>query len=242
MANIKLSVVVPCYNEQSRFKKGFLHLYTYLKKQKYKWELIIVDDGSKDETLSLIKKIIDGLKNVKIISYKNNRGKGYAITKGVLASKGQYIFFSDIDHSVPISNIKAFIKYFGKNYKVVIGSRRVDGAKILVRQHPMRELLGRGFTLLVNFLIYWGIKDATCGFKAFEKQVAKNLFKKLRVYGWTFDAEILFLCNKYGLSVAQVPVSWSDVKGSKVSLKKDIISSLIGLLKIRMNDFRGMYK
>jgi len=125
---------------------------------------------------------------------------------------------------------------------VVIGSRRMDGAKILMRQHPLREFLGSGFTLLVNLLIYWGIKDATCGFKAFEKKVAKNLFKKLRVYGWAFDAEILYLCKKYKLSVAQVPVSWGDVKGSKVSLKKDIISSLFGLLKIRVNDFRGMYE
>lgn len=241
MAKTKLSVVVPCYNEQSRFKNGFFHLYSYLKKQEYKWELIFVNDGSRDETLSLIKSTIKGLKDVKILSYKKNRGKGYAITKGVLASKGQYIFFSDIDHSVQISTVERFFKFFGENYNVVIGSRRVSGSKILARQHPIRELLGRGFTFLVDILIFRGIKDATCGFKAFEKQVAKNLFKKLRVYGWTFDAEILYLCKKYGLSVAQVPVTWSNVKGSKVSLKRDIISSLIGLFKIRINDLRGIY-
>lgn len=241
MTKIKLSVVVPCYNEQARFHEGFLHLYSYLKKQKYKWELIFVNDGSRDETLSLIKSTVKGLKDVKILSYKKNRGKGYAITKGVHVSKGQYIFFSDIDHSVQISTVERFFKFFGKNYKVVIGSRRVVGAKILIRQHPVRELLGRGFTFLVDLFIYRGIKDATCGFKAFEKKVAKQLFKKLRVYGWTFDAEILYLCKKYGFSVAQVSVTWSNVKGSKVSFKKDIISSLVGLCKIRINGLRGVY-
>ena len=239
--NIKLSVVVPCYNEENRFQSGFSHYYSYLTKQSYRWELIFVNDGSRDKTLDLIREVAAGDKRVRIASYSQNRGKGYAIVQGVKKARGRYILFADLDNSVPIGTIESFFEYFKKGFDVVIGSRRVTGAKIIVRQHPLREWLGRGFTFLVNLLIYWGVKDATCGFKAFENKVAQKIFKKISIYSWAFDAEILFLCKKYKIKVAQAPVTWSDVRGTKVSLKKDILRSFLGLIKIRWNDLKGKY-
>lgn len=241
MAKIKLSVVVPCYNEESRVQNGFNHYWSYLKKQKYPWELIFVDDGSRDKTLNLIKKKASGKDRVKIIHYSRNRGKGYAIIQGIKSAQGQFILFSDIDHSVPIDTIEKFYDYFNAGADVVIGSRRVEGAKILVRQKPLREFLGRGFTLLVRLAIDFKIRDATCGFKAFKKEAAGEIFKKLTVFDWAFDAEIIYLCKKLGYIVTQAPVSWSDVRGTKVNLKRDILRSLIGLMKIRTNDFLGKY-
>lgn len=242
MAEIKLSVIVPCYNEEKRFVKGFEHYYTYLKKQKYLWELIFVNDGSKDKTLRLIKNSIKNKKNVKVVSYPKNHGKGYAIVQGILNAKGKIVLFTDLDHAVPIATVETFFEHFEHGSKVVIGSRRIRGAKILVHQAPFREFLGRGFTLLVNVLIYPGILDATCGFKAFENKTAKQIFKKITIYDWAFDAEILYICRKNKIKFSQAPVVWTDKSGSKVSLKKDVLKSLKGLIKIRMNDINGTYR
>ncbi|KKQ90135.1 MAG: hypothetical protein UT12_C0001G0003 [Candidatus Curtissbacteria bacterium GW2011_GWC2_38_9] len=237
----KLSVVVPCYNEENRFQKGLTHYLSYLSKQKYPWELILVNDGSHDQTVELMRDSARGKSNIQIVTYSRNHGKGYAIIQGVKTAHGQYILFTDLDHSVPIATVESFFKYFEKGYQAVIGSRRVKEAKILIHQHFLRELLGKGFTLLVRLLIDWQIKDATCGFKAFEKNIAQKIFSKITVYDWAFDAEILFLCKKYKIKVAQAPVTWSDVRGTKVSLKKDIFRSLTGLIKIRLNGLQGKY-
>lgn len=241
MKKIKLSVVVPCYNEQARFVDGFAHYYNFLKRQKYIWELIFVNDGSVDNTLELIKNSVKKDQRVKTITYPQNHGKGYAIIQGIKAAEGEYILFTDIDHSVPIETVNTFFPYFQKGYKVVIGSRRVAGSIILVHQKPVREFMGRGFTLLVNLLIIRGVKDSTCGFKAFENSVAKKIFQQIKVYDWAFDAEILYICKKLGIKFAQAPVSWSDVRGSRVRLKSDVGKSLAGLIKIRANDLAGKY-
>lgn len=240
--SLKLSVIIPCYNEKKRFNGGIEHFLNYLNGQKYQWEIILVNDGSSDNTLNLMKNISNKDKRIKVLSYAKNRGKGHAIKIGVEKAKGEMILFSDLDHSVPISTIESFFKYFQKGYDVVIGSRRVEGSKFLRHQHPLRENLGRGFTLLVRIFVDWPIKDATCGFKAFSQKAAKKLFSRISIYGWAFDAELLFLCKKYGYKYAQAPVVWQDVKGSKVTLTRDIAGSLFGLLKIRINDFKKKYR
>lgn len=241
MKDIRLSVIVPCYNEEKRFRDGILHYLSFLRRENYLWELILVNDGSSDQTEKLMHKIEKQNKNVVVISYPKNRGKGFAIAEGARQAKGKYILFSDLDHSVSVETIKKFYKYFEKGYLVVIGSRRVSGAKFIKRQKPFREFLGRGFTLLVRLFIDWQVKDATCGFKAFENNSAKQIFNKITVYDWAFDAEILFLCKKYNIKYAQVPVTWGDRQGSKVSLLRDVARSLFGVLKIRLNDLQGKY-
>jgi len=239
---IEISVVIPCYNEEKRFQKGLNHYLSYLKKQRYPWELILVNDGSKDNTLKLMRTFAKDKSHVKIISYDKNHGKGYAIVQGIINAQGKYILFTDLDHSVPIDTVESFFEYFERGYQVIIGSRRVKGSKILVHQHFLRELLGRGFTLLVRFLINWKIRDATCGFKAFKKDVAQKIFRKVTIFDWAFDAEILYICKKLKIQLAQVPVVWSDVRNSKVLLRKDVVRSLLGLVKIRWNDLKGRYK
>lgn len=238
----KLSVVIPCYNEQERFEKGIQHFLHYLKNQKYNWEIIVVNDGSKDNTLRLIKKKAAANPSIKIVSYSHNRGKGFAVVKGVKKAKGEIILFSDLDHAVPIKTIEIFFKYFENEIPVVIGSRRVQGSKLIKRQHPIREFLGKGFTLMVKLLIDFKIKDATCGFKAFNNKIAKKIFKKITVYGWAFDAELLYLCKIYKIDYVQAPVTWTDIKGSKVSITRDVFRSFFGLIKIRFNDFSKKYK
>ena len=236
-----LSVIVPCYNEQKRFKEGFSHYFQYLKRQKYLWELIFVNDGSTDNTLGLIKLACRKSPRVTFVSYSKNHGKGYAICQGVKKSNGKQIIFTDIDHSVPIKTIESFFDYFEKGYVAVIGSRRVKGSKFIKRQPPLREFLGIGFTFLVRLFIDWQIKDSTCGFKAFEGKVAKKIFEKITIYDWAFDAEILCICKRNNIKYIQAPVAWEDKRGSKVSPIKDVFNSLLGLIKIRINDLKNQY-
>ena len=155
-------------------------------------------------------------------------------------AQGKYILFSDLDHSVDIKTINTFFNYLN-DYKVVIGSRRVKGARFAKKQNIFRETLGRGFTFLVKVLIDFKIKDATCGFKAFENKSAKKIFSKLLIYDWAFDAELLYLCKIYKINYFQAPVRWNDATGSKVSLKKDILKSFMDLLKIKINDLNNKY-
>lgn len=239
---IKLSVVIPLYNEHERFKQGFDHYYTYLKTKKYPWEIILVNDGSSDDTLDLIKRGQKGKPNVSIISYTQNKGKGFAIHQGVKKAEGDYILFTDIDHSVPIETIESFFEFFKKGNDVVIGSRRVKGSVIEVHQKPLREFLGKGFTTIVNFAIYPKIADATCGFKMFNRTSAQRIFTKITIFNWAFDAEILYICRENKIKIAQAPVRWKDASGTKVSLKKDIINSLIGVVTIRLNGIKGKYR
>lgn len=241
MTSPKLSIVVPVFNEKKRFINGFDHYYKYLRHQKFSWELIIVNDGSTDNTLNLIKESKKSKKGIQLISYKKNHGKGFAICQGVKVAVGEYVLFADIDHSVPINTVESFFDYLKNGYPVVIGSRRVKGAIIAKHQNLLRESLGRGFTSIVNMFINPYIADATCGFKAFENKVAQKIFNKITVYDWAFDAEILYICKKKNIKIAQVPVTWTDVRGSKVSLLKDIANSLKGILKIRVNDLMGKY-
>jgi len=238
---IKLSIIIPCYNEQNRFNEGVSHFLNYLRKQKYSWEIILVNDGSKDKTPQLMDALSKTNERIRTISYKINKGKGHAIKVGAQKARGKFILFSDLDHSVPVDTVESFFGYFDKGYDVVIGSRRVEGSEFIKHQKFLRESLGRGFTFLVRILVDWPIKDATCGFKAFTRKAAKKLFSKISIYGWAFDAEILFLCKKYGYKYAQAPVSWQDAKGSKVSISKDILVSLISLIKIRINDCNKKY-
>lgn len=241
MKNILLSVVVPCFNEELRFRDGFNHYYSYLKKQNYNWELIFVNDGSGDKTKLLLERSANVHRNIKSISYKENKGKGFAIVKGIEKAKGKYILFSDLDHSVPIATVGKFLRYFEQGFQVIIASRRVKGSRILIHQNLIRELLGRGFSFLTKFVIDSKITDATCGFKAFEKSVAKKISSKISIYDWAFDAEILFLCKKYNIKIFHAPVIWSNVGGSKVSISKDIFRSFISLLTIRLNDLQNKY-
>lgn len=236
-----ISLVIPCYNEENRFEEGFRHYFNYLKKQNYSWEIILVNDGSNDKTLELMNNKQKEHKSIELVSYKNNKGKGYALKKAFEKAKAKYILFADIDHSVDISTVQNFYPYLKNNYQVVIGSRRVKGSKFLKKQNVLRIFLGRCFSLLVRIVVDWRIRDATCGFKAFDRESARKIFSKVSIYDWAFDAEILFLVKKFNLKIIEVPVSWRDVAGSKVSLSKDIVSSLLGLFKIRLNDFQGKY-
>lgn len=228
-----LSIVAPLYNEEKRLVNGFNAIHSYLKDKFYTWEIILVDDGSQDKTHEMVLDIENRYANVHAIKNEKNMGKGSAVRNGVLCATGDIILFTDIDLSVPISYVDAFIAKIQEGYDAAIGSRRIKGSIIETHQPFIREFMGRCFTFLSNLLLGINFSDHTCGMKAFKKEAAHALFKRQILERWAFDSEILFLSKKLGLRVIEAPVSWKDMPGTKVRKIKDAITSFIEIIKIR---------
>lgn len=242
-----LSVVVPCFNEESNIRLGVLaQLEDYLKKQEYKSEVIIVDDGSTDQSRKLIHEIIK--KNPRFTFIANpHQGKAKTVITGMLAAKGDYVLFTDFDQATPITELEALLPHL-KTADIVIGSRKDKR-----RGAPLsRIIMARGFMTLRNLILDLGIYDTQCGFKLFKQTAAKNIFKKLKLYKSRrltsgssvtagFDVELLYLAKKLGYSIAEVPVAWNYVETRRVSPVRDSIEGFKDLLRIKVTDLSGKY-
>ena len=233
-----LSIIVPIYNEEKRLARGITQILKFIDKQSFPVELIVVNDGSTDATNKLLKNLKHA--SLQLIYYEKNQGKGYAVQKGMQNAKGVWRLFMDIDLSTPIEEFHKFLPHF-KNFDVVIGSRRTKDSKVLVHQAFLREWLGSVFTWLSSTFLRVGISDFTCGFKCFSKDAASKLFSLQRLDGWGFDSELMFLAQKEGFLIKEVPVTWSNDSQTRVVLIKDVYRSLIDLIKIRVNDVLGKY-
>ena len=244
-----LSVIIPAYNEEPNFKKATIdQVPKYLAKQNYSWEILIVDDGSEDETAKLAQDFAKKHRNVKVI--KNpHQGKAETVKTGVQEAEGELILFTDFDQATPISEIEKLLPYFPK-YDIVIGSRQLPGAK-REKEPIYRHLMGLGFNLVVQAIAVRGIWDTQAGFKCFKSEVAKELFEKLKVYGvgkkvkgalvTAFDVELLFLAKKRGYKIKEVPIVWHHVATTRVSPIKDSLRMFRDVVRVRFNDLQGVY-
>ncbi|MBI4058131.1 glycosyltransferase family 2 protein [Candidatus Gottesmanbacteria bacterium] len=233
-----VSIVIPCYNEERRIE-ALRRSLSAVRMFPFKTELILVDDGSTDGTVKKARRILTSFRHT-ILRHRHNLGKGAAVKTGILAARGQFIIFSDADFSTPIEEISKLLQAL-ETCDVVIGVRRHPKSNVLRHQPKLREFLGHVFTQLTNFFLIPGIYDATCGFKGYRKEPARILFTAMKIKGWAFDAEILFLVRKYRMRIAQVPVKWSDNPATKVYLLRDGLLSLLDLVKIRWFDLIGVY-
>lgn len=245
-----ISVVIPAYNEETNIRLGALEkVAAYLHGQSYSWEVIVVDDGSTDESPSLLDLFAKKNAGFRVI-HNTHVGKAGTVMAGVFAAKGEIVLFSDLDQATPLSEIERVLPWFSKGMDVVIGSRstRRKGA-------PMsRIIMARGFMLLRSVILGLnGITDTQCGFKAFTSRVARHIFSKLKVYGNPhhiegakvtagFDIEVLFLAKRLGYSIKEVPVEWHYVETRRVNPITDSFQGLVDILTIRMNALRGVYR
>lgn len=236
--NISLSIIIPLYNEAKRLNNLY-KIYEYLNKERINYEIILVNDGSSDGTLRKLRKLRRKFK-FKILSYAQNRGKGFAIRTGMLEAKGKYRLFTDVDLSTPMEELADFLPYL-KKYDVVIGSRKMKGSRLTRRQNLLRENLGKSFTLISKIILSIKISDFTCGFKCFSERSAEEIFKRQKISGWSFDSEILFIARKLSFNVKELPVSWKADPKSKVKFPDAIISSLVDLAKIRYYNYKRLY-
>jgi dolichyl-phosphate beta-glucosyltransferase len=234
-----LSIVVPAYNEAKVLKVNLGKIIKYLKGKRYSWEVVVVDDGSRDNTFKIALSLTKY--GVKAFKLSQNQGKGGALKEGFDKANGEYVIFMDADLSVPLKNIDTFLAEL-KESNVVIGSRRLRGSTIVVHQPFLRESLGRVFTLLTKTVTSTNLADFTCGFKGFQKSAGKQIFSHSLIKRWSYDAEIMFLAHKYGYVIEQVPVEWFNRIDSRVRLSDAVITSFLDLLKIRVYDLLGRYE
>jgi glycosyltransferase involved in cell wall biosynthesis len=245
-----LSVVIPSFNELNSIKRGTLEsVISYLKKQQYRWEIILSDDGSTDGTINQLKKFASKHKNVRLLT-NIHAGKGPTVKSGMLAANGQWRLYTDFDQSTPISEIEKLLSRTKHGFDVIIGSREMVGS-VRGDEPWYRHLMGRGFNILVQILAIPGILDTQCGFKLFSAKATDKLFRGLKIYGLqqergdaftgAFDVELLYLAKKYGYKIREVPIIWYHKQTNRVNPIKDSLRMLVDIIKIRWADIRGQY-
>ncbi len=229
-----LSIVIPIYNEEKRLTTTFQALDELKLPNGIKLnEVIFVNDGSNDKTLSMLKNYQKTSKKViNIISYKDNKGKGFAVKKGMLSAKADYALLCDADMSTPLSELKKFSSPIQKGVHVIIGTRKNGKSTVIVHQPKIREYLGRVFTLITQIVLGVPVTDFTCGFKLFSHASIPLIFTESKINRWGYDAEIIYLALKKNLSLVECPVEWSDNKGTHVQVMQAIPQTIFELFKI----------
>ncbi|KAI8926685.1 nucleotide-diphospho-sugar transferase [Entophlyctis helioformis] len=274
--HVSLSVVVPAYCEEARLPimleetLGYLDARLAANPATFSYEVIIVDDGSKDSTTQvalscakshLAKKLalpkgtaasatanINALREIRVMTFERNRGKGGAVAQGILASRGDLVLFADADGATRFSDVEGLEREIRaiatpkRNLGVAIGSRaHMVNTEAVVKRSFIRNFLMRGFHMLVYLLGIRSIRDTQCGFKMFTRGAAARIFTNMHVEGWIFDIEVLILASKCGIPIAEVPVTWHEVDGTKMSLLRDSIQMLVQLVMIRLNYLLGFW-
>lgn len=233
-----LSVVIPAFDEEQRIEETLREVAAYLSGQSYESEIIVVDDGSKDKTAAIV---AAAFPDVRLISYRSNRGKGHAVKTGILAASGAYRLFYDADASTPIDELEKVWLCFENGAAIVIGSRALPDSDVQVHQAWYREAMGRIFNRLVRLFRLTDLPDTQCGFKVFTREACETVFPKQTVEHYSFDAELLFIAAKHGYRIDQVPVRWIDCPATHLRVFVDSLRMFWDLLVIRLNASKGKY-
>jgi dolichyl-phosphate beta-glucosyltransferase len=239
---VRLSVVVPAYNEVGRVEGTLSRIFEHLETLGGSFEVILVDDGSVDATAERALQVRPGESRFHLLRLGENRGKGAAVRAGVLAARGQRILFSDADLSTPIEDLARLEAALDQGADVAIGSRAIAGAEVVVRQPWYRQTMGKIFNLFVQTLVLPGVRDSQCGFKLFHAEAARKSFSLGRLPGFSFDVEVLYIARRLGYCIAEVPVRWYNSPASRVHPIFDSARMLRDLLRIRWNTLRGAYR
>jgi dolichyl-phosphate beta-glucosyltransferase len=237
-----VSVVIPAFNEEERLPATVRGAAEYFRNLGKPFELIIVDDGSRDRTAAIALGMRNEYPEMRLLRLAANRGKGYAVRSGVLNCGGSLMLFADADGATPWDQFERLEAAVETGADVAIGSRARGAADVRVRARIHRRLMGRVFAKLVGLLAISGIEDTQCGFKLFRGDVAQELFSRMRMNGFSFDVEVLLMARRRGHRIAEVPVNWNHQPGSRVRLVQDSLLMVRDLLIIRGKALRGEYE
>jgi glycosyltransferase involved in cell wall biosynthesis len=234
-----LSVIIPVHNETNRLPPSLEKIDAFLSKQDFEAEVVIVENGSSDDTLTLAQSYAQRMPNLRVF-HEDARGKGLAVRRGMLEARGDYRFLCDVDLSMPIEEVLHFLPPALENVDVAIGSREVPGA-VRYDEPGYRHLIGRFFNTLVRWLVLPGLQDTQCGFKCFRGDVAEAIFPLQSLTGMSFDAEVLYIARKLGFDIQEVAINWYYNSDSRVRLVRESLAMGFDLLQIRRNARRGVY-
>lgn len=235
-----LSVIIPAYNEAERLPLTLADIDTKLSSVEYSSEIIVVDDGSKDGTVAIVRNMSKVIKNLRVIENQANHGKGWVVRQGMLAAKGNWRLFTDADNSTSIDQVSNMMPFFKEGYAVVIGSRAMKGSKLTPAQPWYRRILGRVGNVIIRFLAVPGVSDTQCGFKCFSEEAAERIFRVARIDRWGFDVEALALARHFGYRIREIPVTWVNSTQSKVK-GSAYLSTLVDVWRVHRSLKSGAY-
>jgi glycosyltransferase involved in cell wall biosynthesis len=239
-----ISIVIPAYNEERRLPATLASLLEYVEARTWApWEIVIVNDGSKDRTAAVAAQFAAAHAGIRVLENPGNRGKGYSVRHGMLEATGDWILFTDSDLSAPIGELdKLMDAARSQGASVAIGSRALNRGLIEVHESLFRETAGRIFNLIMRVVTGLRFSDTQCGFKLFERGAAQKIFRRQRIERWGFDAELLFIARRLGYKTVEVPVRWSHSVGTKINMVGDSVNMFLDLVRIRGNQLRGLYR
>lgn len=232
-SGIFLSIVIPAFNEEGRVGPTIGKILQYCDGKDYSFEIIVVDDGSCDNTSGVVENMRDGKGGkITLLKSKEHHGKGFAVKEGVMSAGGEYILFCDADLSTPIEEVEKLMPYLKSGYSIAIGSRGLADSEIQVPQRWYRQNMGRVFNKFVQCMVIQGIEDTQCGFKCFRREAALDIFPQQKIWGFCFDVEVLYHAQRLGYRIKEVPVVWRNSLPSRVSLLRHSIQMFRDLIKI----------
>jgi glycosyltransferase involved in cell wall biosynthesis len=237
-SSVFLSIIFPAHNEEGRIAETLRKTISFLEKQSYPSEILVIENGSQDKTLEIARSFLQDFPALCVI-HEDQRGKGLAVKRGMLEAIGEYRFICDVDLSMPVEEVNRFLPPLLTS-DITIASREAAGAKRF-NEPEYRHVIGRVFNLIVRLFALHGLHDTQCGFKCFSARAAEELFPYQTIKGWTFDVEVLYVARKLGYSIKELGIPWYHDPNSKVKVFRDSFQMLVDLLKIRLNDLRGIY-
>lgn len=232
--SVSLSVIVPAFNEERRLPPTLIDMIDYLDTMKLSYEIIVVDDGSNDLTAQVVRKFERVRSQVRLIQLPKNTGKGHAVRVGVLNSHGDRVLFADADGATLFTELSKLQKSLDTGADIAIGSRALQDNETKVTTVMHRKVLGRMFNFFVNRIVLPGVADTQCGFKLFKRNIAQFVFKHQRADRFSFDVEVLYIAQRIEAKIAEIPVNWTNVPGSKVNLIRDALKMFRDILKFRL--------
>jgi dolichyl-phosphate beta-glucosyltransferase len=236
-----LSVIVPAYNEAERLPSTLVAVDAYLSGIEYPYEIIVVNDGSKDKTVEIVQRMAKTIKYLKLLSVEKNRGKGATVRDGMLKAEGRYRIFMDSDNSTSIDQFEKMVPLFENGCGVVIGSRTMKDSVLHPPQPWYRQVPGRIGNMIIQGLVLPGIWDTQCGFKAFTAEAAEKIFRLTKVAGWGFDVEALAIAKRLGYKVGEIPVLWMNDSSTHIR-PSSYLKVLLETVKIRAWLWTGKYR
>ena len=241
MAHPRLSIVIPAYNESVRIEDALKRVMSSIAQQGWDAEVLVVDDGSKDDTAAIVQRWMREFPRLHLIQNPGNRGKGYSVRNGLLQAAGDVVMFTDADLSAPMEEAERLLDALAAGADVAIGSRWMDRTRQTIHQPLYRQFFGRCFNWITRTVMGLPYKDTQCGFKAFKRPVAQVIFRLQTIERWGFDPEVLFIARKLKYVVREVPVTWGHDERSRMSYLRDGMKMLEDMARIRVNSVAGRY-